>query len=159
MTKNLNEINIRTHYCGGDIGYITYMHGQFYDFGKDFEIYVADTLADFYQNMDPAKECFWIAEHQGKIVGTIALKNTDEQAQLRYFLIDPNYRGYGLGNRLLKCFMDFMRECGYTRSFLLTEKQLDTAAYLYKKLGYKHVSSRETDYGLVELRYEMALAD
>jgi len=156
--KHLNDIKVRTDYQAGDMGYITYMHGQFYDFGLDFECYVAETLADFYRQMDPQRERFWIAEHEDKVIGTIALKNTDGQAQLRYFLIDPTYRGLGLGNRLLSLFMDFMKGAGYQSSFLLTEKQLDTAAYLYEKLGYQYVSSRETDYGLVELRYEMVLS-
>ncbi|MEM9327038.1 MAG: GNAT family N-acetyltransferase [Bacteroidota bacterium] len=155
--NRLSDIHIRTNYRGGDIGYITYMHGDFYDFGREFEIYVAETLADFYQNLDERKERFWVAEDQGKIIGTIALKDTDGLAQLRYFLIDPAYRGLGLGNQLLQLFLDFMKECGYKRSFLVTEKQLETAKYLYGKLGYEYVSSSETDFGLVEMRYEMTL--
>ena len=134
---------------------MTFMHGQFYQFGAPFEVYVAETLSNFYKHMNPEKERVWIAELEDKIVGTIAVKNTHKQAQLRYFLIDPTCRGIGLGNKMMDLFMDFVQKCGYSSSFLLTEEKLETAAHLYSKYGYKYASSRETDIGLVELRYEL----
>lgn len=159
MKISLDQINIRTNYQDGDIGYLTWMHGQNYDFGMHFEAYVAKTLSDFYTQLNPERERFWIAEHNGKMIGHIALKDTDDQAQLRYFLIDSNYRGIGLGHKLMTCFMDFMREVGYTSSFLLTERNLKTAVHIYGKYGYKYISHTYTDYGLEERRYEMRLEE
>ncbi|MEQ9405776.1 MAG: helix-turn-helix domain-containing GNAT family N-acetyltransferase [Cyclobacteriaceae bacterium] len=153
----LEEIEIRTAYKSGDPGYMIYMHGLFYQFGSFFEAYVAETLADFYKTFDPEKERVWIAEYRGKMIGTIVLKNTDGMAQLRYFLIDPEFRGIGLGKKLMDQFMAFMKDAGYTTSFLLTEKQLETAVELYKRYGYQYVSSSTTDFDLVEMRYELKL--
>ncbi len=157
MKPTPEDIRIRTAYKPGDIGYITYMHGLLYDFGPFFEVYVADSLAAFYKNMDSSRERVWIAEHDDRIIGSIALKDTDNAAQLRYFLIHPDYRGIGLGNRMMELFTAFMKHCEYTSSFLLTEKQLEVAAKLYTKYGYHYVSSQETDFGLVEMRYELKL--
>ncbi len=154
-----DQIQIRTEFKPGDIGYLTYMHGLFYDFMPEFEMYVAETLSDFYRKMDLEKERIWLAEDKGKIVGSLALKNTDGFAQLRYFLIDPAYRGIGLGKKLMEHFMDFMREVGYTKSFLLTEGNLKTAAAIYEKHGYQFVSRRFTDFGLEERRYELELTN
>ena len=153
----LEEIKIRTDFKPGDIGFMTYMHGVHYGFGIYFEIYVAQTLSSFYKNLDKTKERVWIAEHDDKIIGSLALKNTNGEAQLRYFLINPDYRGLGLGGKMLDLFMDFMKACGYRSSFLLTEEQLKTAAYLYEKYGYRYVSSSRMEFGLIELRYEMRL--
>lgn len=155
MNLSLEDIKFRTNFQNGDIGYIIWMHGQNYDFGLEFELYVATTLADFYKNMDDEKEQIWIAEHDEKIIGTIALKNTDGQAQLRYFLINKDYRGIGLGKKMMNLFFDFMKSKGYHSSFLLTEEQLKTATHLYEKFGYKFISARSTDFGLVERRYEL----
>lgn len=155
----LREITIRTSYRRGDVGYITYLHGLVYDFGTPFEIYVAQTLADFYQQMDPSKERVWIAEHHNEIVGTIALKdNKDGAAQLRYFLVRPEYRGIGLGGKLMRLFMNDLCGLGYQKSFLLTESELKVAAGIYKKYGYQYVSSSTLDFGLTEMRFELDLS-
>lgn len=158
MKINPEHINIRTKYQSGDIGKITKMHGELYKFGVYFESYVAETLADFYRNMDAEKECVWLAEYKEEVIGSIALKNTDDWAQLRYFLINPEFRGIGLGKRMINLFMDFMTNTGYSKSFLLTESQLKIAAHLYGQFGYQYVSKRETDYGLEEIRYEKYLS-
>ncbi len=157
MRPRLDQITIRTTYQPGDIGYLTWMHGEYYDFGIHFEAYVARTLADFYEQLNPERECYWIAEHQGKMVGHISLKDTNGIAQLRYFLINPEYRGIGLGKKLMTCFMNFLKEVGYSSSFLLTTSSLKTAAHLYEKHGYRYVSHTFTDYGLEERRYELHL--
>ena len=151
----LSDITIRTTLKAGDIGYMTYMHGILYSFGLEFELYVARTLCDFYQKMDPSRERVWLAEYQGRIVGSLALKNTEEVAQLRYFLIEPECRGIGLGNRMMDLFMQYFKDCGYTSSFLVTESKLKTAKHLYEKYGYQYVSESTTDFGLIEKRYEL----
>jgi hypothetical protein len=56
---DINDINIRTDLRAGDIGYVTYLHGilyqQEYDYGIEFESYVAAGLSEFYQKYDPAR--------------------------------------------------------------------------------------------------------
>ncbi len=154
MSPMLQKIKIRHDYKPGDLGHIIRMHGELYDYGKEFEFYVGQTLSEYFQDQDDEKERFWIAELNGWIVGSICLKKTDDWAQLRYFLLDPRVRGIGLGKKLIDLFLDFMEQCGYEKSFLLTEKQLLPAANLYEKIGYQYVASTYTDYGLEERRYE-----
>jgi ribosomal protein S18 acetylase RimI-like enzyme len=157
MEPTLDDIEIRHHYEPGDIGAVASLHGKLYSYGRSFEAYVASTLGDFYQNMSPENEQIWLASHNDQIVGSIALKSTDGWAQLRYFLVDPAYRGIGLGRQLIGGFAEYMKANGYSKSFLLTEENLKTAAALYTHLGYKFVSSSETIFGLKEQRYELHL--
>jgi peptidyl-dipeptidase Dcp len=161
-TISPEDVTIRCTYQDGDLGSIIQLHG-IYKFGLQFELYVAQTLIDYYGSMDPTKERVWIAELKGgKIIGSLVLKNTNGWAQLRYFVIDPHYRGVGLGKRLLDTFMAFVNEVGcYKRSFLLTEKSCQAAVHLYTKYcGYKYISELMSDSsGLTEQRYEMDFAD
>lgn len=157
----LEDISIRTTLQPGDLGYITYLHGSMYkaeyNFGIEFEIYVAKTLAEFYEQYDIETNRFWICEHQSRIIGCLALMNRGDAAQLRYFLILPEYRGIGLGKKLMDLFMDFLKKCNYKKSFLLTTDELNTAANLYTRYGYRlteEFSSAAFGKSLVEQRYD-----
>jgi len=81
-----------------------------------------------------------------------------EAAQLRYFLIRPEYRGIGLGNKLMALYMEFFHECDYESSYLWTTQELHAAAYLYLKHGFQLTEEKEsTAFGkrVVEQKYEL----
>ena len=69
-------------------------------------------------------------------------------------------RGIGLGSRLMNLYMDFLRGCGYQESYLWTTHELGTAAFLYKRAGFKLTEEKEsTAFGktLREQRYDLIL--
>jgi ribosomal protein S18 acetylase RimI-like enzyme len=100
-------MNIRTDIRPGDIGLLIYLHGVLYarEYKLDhtFEGYVAAGLGEFAKSYDERRDRLWLAEEGGRIVGSIAIVGqTDGAAQLRWFLVDPEARGVGLGRRLLQ---------------------------------------------------------
>lgn len=161
---SLDDISIRTQLQPGDIGYVTYMHGALYSkeygYGIQFESYVAKGLCEFYEKYAPKRNRVWICKHNHRMVGFLLLMDRGQAAQLRYFLIEPEYRGIGLGSKLLNLYMDFLRECGYKESYLWTTHELFTAAALYKRLGFQLTEQKEsTAFGkpLTEQRYDLIL--
>lgn len=157
-----DDITIRTDIRPGDLGLITYLHGILYrdeyGYGISFESTVAGGLHEFYNSYDPQKDCSWIAEHAGMMIGCLVLKNRGSTAQLRYFLIRPEYRGVGLGNRLLRLFMEFAKASHYQDAYLWTTNDLGKAAHLYQKLGFRLTEEKpSTAFGktLVEQRYDL----
>jgi ribosomal protein S18 acetylase RimI-like enzyme len=159
---SLNDIKIRTQLQSGDLGYVIYLHGKLYNkeygYGLGFESYVAESLHEFYQQYNPKNSRVWFCEHQEKIIGFLFLMNRGDSAQLRYFLIESEYRGIGLGKKLMELYMEFFKQCGYRKGYLLTTHELPTAAHLYKGYGFKLVSETESDsFGkpLIEQRYEL----
>ena len=134
------------------------IYGKEYGYNLNFEAVVAKTLHEFFELYKPDRSRVWICEHDGRIIGSLALLDRGDTAQLRYFVLMPGYRGLGLGNRLMTLYMDFMKEVGYTSSFLLTTDDLKEAAHLYRKFGFELVSSTASDaYGdpLHRQRYEI----
>lgn len=162
----LQDIDIRTVLKPGDIGYVTFLHGMLYhveyNYGIPFESYVAAGLHDFYQQYDVDKDCVWVCEHGGKIVGFLLLMHRPENsAQLRYFILEPAYRGIGLGRKLMQLYMEYFHRKGYQHSYLWTTHELQAAAYLYKSQGF--VLTQEKDsaaFGkkLKEQRYDLTLS-
>jgi GNAT superfamily N-acetyltransferase len=157
---------IRTELVPGDIGSIVHLHGIFYarEYGFDhtFEAYVAGPLAAF--ALAPSvRQRIWIAEHEERIVGCIALVEAEpDVAQLRWFLVDPAVRGMGLGRHLLEESVKFGREAGYSRIFLWTVSALSAAAHLYRSLGFEITESnpgRQWGADVVEEKYEMRIQE
>ena len=146
---NLSEIEIRHEAKPGDIGYIVHMHGRIYGeeqgYGRSFEAYVAESMAEFCYDYNPEREAMWICEHEGRIIGFLSLVDRGERAQLRYFLIEKPYRGIGLGNLLMEKFMNFYRSHGYQGAYLLTANDLPAAAKLYHRNGFQLVNEEPSD--------------
>ena len=160
----MSDISIRIALQPGDIGYVVYMHGALYgmeyNYGIQFETYVAKGLCEFYETFDPQRSRVWVCEHNNKIIGFLLLMDRKEAAQLRYFLIEPDYRGIGLGSKLLNIYLDFLRECGYKESYLWTTHELRAAASLYKRFGFQLTAEKESNsFGktLREQRYDLVL--
>ena len=146
---SLDDITIRTELRPGDIGFITYFHGKLYseeyNYGIEFESYVAEGLSEFFKQYDPATNRIWICEHGDTMVGCMLLMNRGAAAQLRYFLVVPEYRGIGLGKKLMELYMEYMLGCGYASSYLWTTSDLDAAAGLYKKFGFQLTEEKTSD--------------
>lgn len=162
---SLNDISIRTELRPGDIGGILSMHGRLYyqecGYTSPFEMYVAQSLAEFIEKYNPERNRIWVCERDDRMVGTLVLMDRGHAAQLRYYLLEPEYRGMGLGTKLMESFMEFLRGCGYKSSYLWTTEQQLTAAKLYKRYGYQLTEEKpSTAFGipLIEQRYDLILS-
>jgi peptidyl-dipeptidase Dcp len=167
METKWRDISIRTNLKSGDIGYIIYLHGSLYkkeyNYSIAFETYVAKGFYEFYNQYDPNKDCVWICEHNHSIIGFLLLMHRENSAaQLRFFIIHPEYRGIGLGKKLMELYMDWLEKHDYKSSYLWTTNEQTAAAALYKKYGFNLVEEYDsTSFGklLKEQRYELILKD
>ena len=139
---NQPAITLRTDLRSGDIGQIIYLHGslyaQEYQWDMTFEGYVAESLSRFALAKDPHQDRLWIAEAGQQIAGCIGIVgHSGAEAQLRWFLVLPAYRGKGLGRRLISEAIQFCRERGFKSIFLWTTSDLKAAAHLYRSSGFQ----------------------
>ena len=146
---------IRTH-RPGDLGWVLERHGvvyaEEYGWGAPFEAIVARVVAEFAETQDPAREACWVAELEGRRVGSVMLVRHPERegvARLRLLLVEPEARGLGVGRALVDACTGFARATGYRRVTLWTQSVLAAARAIYARAGYVKVSEApHTTFGM-----------
>ena len=137
---------IRTH-RPGDLGWVLERHGvvytEEYGWGAPFEAIVARVVAEFAETQDPVREACWVAELEGRRVGSVMLVRHPERegvARLRLLLVEPEARGLGVGRALVDACTSFARATGYRMVTLWTQSVLAAARAIYARAGYVKVS-------------------
>ncbi len=166
LTKTPLELEVRT-VSPGELGTVVARHMEFYSkqyaFDASFESYLFEGMARFLKNRENGMGQAWVATNGGSVVGSIAIDHVEERvAQLRWFLVEPEFRGMGVGRRLMEETLDFCRMNLYHRIFLWTFSELRNARHLYEMYGFSPTEEvAHTIWGreLTEERWDILLFD
>ena len=81
----------------------------------------------------------FFAKINNEIVGTCALLREDNFFELCKMSVDPRYRGFGIGKKLIQASIEKSKSSDTDRIVLLTVTKLKNAIHLYKSLGFIEV--------------------
>ena len=160
----MDDIEIRP-FTRDDRDWLVAAHADHYaqaeGFDDTFGVLVGEIIDAFIAGHDPAQERGWIAWQGAERLGCIFCVRQDQQtAKLRLFLLMEAARGKGLGRRLLDTCMGFARDRGYLRMQLWTHESHRAAGALYAKTGWRLATSTPVvSFGqpLVEQHWEITL--
>jgi len=107
------------------------------EFTSARKAYTCFDLNDPVQYYSGKKDIFLVAEKDGKIIGTVAIKeDAPDTALLRRVFVHKDFRGQGYGEKLLKKALEFCFEHDYhTVNFRGSEK-MQSALKLCVKQGF-----------------------
>lgn len=94
---------------------------------------------------------FWVADSDGTIVGTVAVRAKDEErepgtCELKRLYLDPGWRGRGLGQALYEHAESFARASGYRRIWLDSSRRFAKAHRLYARNGFVLLAELDNDW-------------
>lgn len=140
------SIVLRPHRVG-DVAHVVARQAIIYaeEFGWDgsYEGLAAEIAGQFLQEFDPASENCWIAEREGRIIGSVFVVDAGNGvAQLRLLYVEPEARGLGVGKLLVDQVVRFARDRRYRKVRLWTQSELVAARKLYAAAGFTLVESK-----------------
>ena len=95
-----------------------------------------------------------VAEVNGRICGVAWARiindygHLDDSTPSIAISLLPEYRGRGIGSRLLKSLLEALKEAGYSQVSLAVQKA-NFAVRMYRKAGFSVVEEREEEYLMV----------
>lgn len=165
MARAPSNINIRP-FKETDVDFVIFRQLRLYEleYGFTSEIwktYLTEGVRHFVSRFDDKKDCMFILENNGISSGCVAITHVEEAtAQLRFFFLEPEMRGQGLGHDLLDKAIDFCKEKKYENVFLWTFSTLIAARHLYGGKGFEISQTHENhDWGetIIEERWDLIL--
>ncbi len=163
----MQDIEVKGYYPGV-VGKITELHAVYYHenwgFDVTFETQVGRELSEFVRQFDGNRDGLWVAVKKGAFAGAIAIDGADafgEGARLRWFIVDPQYQGSGIGKNLIMQSIEFCKQKGFPKTYLWTFKGLEDARRLYEAVDF-HLSEEaqiaQWRQNIVEKKFELSLS-
>lgn len=153
-------------YRADDKDYIVISHYKLYkkEFGYDltFRDFIEESVNGFIKRSDP-EEIIFILELDEKQSGSVSIKKVnDTTAQLDLFLVEPNVRGTGYGQKLIEKAISFSKDSGFKTIILWTNSELKSARRIYERVGFKLKNTKTqmlSNKELIEEKWELILID
>jgi GNAT superfamily N-acetyltransferase len=104
-------------------------------------------LAEIAARYAPPRGGFWVAEQDGVVVGTVAVRPLEaRKCELKRLYLLPDRRGGGLGQALYEHAEAFARAAGYDTIWLDSSRRFARAHRLYERNGFALVARLENDW-------------
>jgi len=132
---------------------------------KDFKD-IVEIDAEAFSNRNPVYDAYVyitfgsdliVADIGGKVVGYIALLDYGRDVKIISFAVKREFRGRGIGSKLLKTAIDRCKQRGRDRILLEVRVSNEVAQRLYKKNGFEIIDVIPNYYNDGEDAYLMVL--
>jgi len=95
-----------------------------------------------------------VAEADGNLVGAVWVRimndygHVDDETPSFAISMYKEYRGYGIGTKMMKRMLDILKNCGYEKASLSSQKA-NYAVKMYRNLGFEIIAENEEEYIMV----------
>ena len=141
-----DSISHRAQFLELNIEFITWISTQMrIHHNIDAEAQIGQAIREYVENfidkfttLKPPKAIIYILETEGKVIGMGALSPLDERVgEIKRMYIHQEYRGKGIGKRLLTKLMKKAKAFGYSSLSLESQDFMTVAHQLYQSMGFQ----------------------
>ncbi|XP_061599609.1 N-acetyltransferase 8-like [Cololabis saira] len=112
-----------------------------------FSSYINDSMKTDLKDIGEAylkqkDSCFWVAESDGRVVGTVACLPAEKAPgclELKRMSVRRSHRGLGIAKALCRTVAEFTRDRGYAAVILYTSMVATDGQRLYEHMGYQKI--------------------
>jgi ribosomal protein S18 acetylase RimI-like enzyme len=104
----------------------------------DLVVSTNDPAADFrFAKAGPTSDVLVAVDEQGAIVGSVMVGHDGHRGWLYYVAAHPDWRGKGVGRRMVEAAEDWLRERGVAKAQLLVRDTNTRVVSFYERLGFE----------------------
>ena len=156
-------------YYPGVVGKIIESHAVYYyenwGFDVSFETQVGRELSEFVFKFDKNRDGLWVATQKNIFAGALAIDGRHafiEGVRLRWFIVEPEFQGAGIGKELIRKAVEFCKQKRYPKVYLWTFKGLESARRVYESVNFRLCEESDVfqwGQNIREQKYELVFAD
>ncbi len=126
-----------------------------------YEAHQLRIASDFLDQFDAARDCSWMAEREGVVIGSVLVqRGTGNIARLTMLHVESRARGIGIGRRLIAEAIEFAARANYASIELELFDVMKTARFLVHAAGFRHAGETSDEMfgrSLVRQRWQLDL--
>lgn len=101
---------------------------------------IDDEMAHFPRKYEEPEGAFFVAVDDDRVIGCVGLKKIGEKVcEMKRLFVKDEYKGLGVGKRLIETAIEEARVKKYEKMRLDTLKRMDRALELYKRYGFNEI--------------------
>ena len=110
--------------------------------------------------IDQGGQIFFAVEREAVLGTCAAIRKSSKLIEIAKLAVEPSAQGRGIGRILTKAVIEYSRDVGVWKVFLVSSTKLKSALRLYESMGFVHAPLPEKlDYASADVYMELMLSD
>lgn len=125
-----------------DVDHLVHLLGLLFTIEEDFSVDVVKQRNGLRLLVEGDRACVLVAEHEGQVIGmctgqiVISTAEGGPSVLVEDVVVEPEYRGQGVGRALMAALAEWAKNQGSTRMQLLADKNNPPGLVFYNRLGW-----------------------
>jgi GNAT superfamily N-acetyltransferase len=110
--------------------------------------------------IDPGGQIFFAVEEEVVLGTCAAIRKSGQSVEIAKLAVEPSVQRHGVGRLLTEAVIEYSRDAGARKIYLVSNTKLKSALRLYESMGFVHAPlPQKLDYASADVYMELMLSD